>query len=59
MRLLVGWFNIDTGELVDIPGFDNVPELETARWIAASVEIDDRALRDVIRAQRDHEKRNT
>ena len=41
MRLLVGWFNIDTGELVDIPGFDHVPELETARWMAASVEIDD------------------
>jgi len=42
MRLLVGWYNPSTGQLVDIPGFDAVES--TVGWLPAIVEVAHRAL---------------
>lgn len=43
MKILVGWWSIDTGELVDIPGFDAVPNPE--RWLQAIVDVPDEEVR--------------
>ena len=39
MRILVGWYHLDTGQLVDIPGFDHVPDPD--RWVWAWADIPD------------------
>jgi hypothetical protein len=43
VKILVGWWSIDTGELVDIPGFDAVPNPE--RWLQAIVDVPEHEVR--------------
>lgn len=38
MRLIVGWYNPKTSQLVDIPGFDHVGD--PGNWVPAVVEIE-------------------
>jgi hypothetical protein len=46
VNLLVGWWSRDTGQLVDIPGFDHVPDPE--RWFPASIEISNAELAGIL-----------
>jgi hypothetical protein len=38
MKVLVGWYNTNTGQLVDIPNFDYVENPRDPAWIPAYVD---------------------
>lgn len=47
MKILVGWWSTETGELVDIPGFDRVQE--PLNWLPVYVEVEQGQLNDLLR----------
>jgi hypothetical protein len=51
MNILVGWWNRDTGQLVDISGFDAVPTADYGIWIPAVVNVTDEEVPDILRTQ--------
>ena len=46
VKLLVGWWCKDTGQLTSIPGFDRVRDPE--RWLPVSIEVDQAELAGLL-----------
>ena len=47
MKILVGWWNPRTTELVDIPSFDLVPDPEG--WMPATVDVPRRQVANLMK----------
>jgi hypothetical protein len=53
VKILVGWWNRETGELVDIPGFDAVPTPAILTvWLPVTVQVPAEDVDDVLGARR-------
>jgi hypothetical protein len=48
VKILVGWWNPRTSELVDIPTFDLVHD--TTGWLPATVDVPRRQFNDLLKA---------
>jgi hypothetical protein len=46
VKLLVGWWSKDSGELVSIPGFDRVSD--PGRWLPVSIEVSNAELVELL-----------